>query len=271
MTWLTSQPLSDHVIQFSEPLELLEPRYGLQGVHSYLVLGRERAVLIDTGCGMIELGARVRTITDLPLTVLNTHAHWDHAGGNHQFEERWIHRLETSQVNQPQDIGLDPTVLNRAGQLPESVLEGDYDYQPARATGCLSDGQEIDLGGRVLQVIHTPGHSPGHCAFLLRGAADQHRILFTGDAAYQGPVFACFPGGDPAALQASAWKMAFLDDLSLICPGHQGVIDDPRWLEDFAQGVTAAVGGHLPGRDRTGFVVGREYRLHDFSVWLPGQ
>jgi len=120
-------------------------------------------------------------------------------------------------------------------------------------------------------VIHTPGHSPGHCAFLLRETAGSTRILFTGDSAYQGPVYACFAGGDPAALRASAWKMAFLDDLNLICPGHQEVIEDPRWMETFAQGVTAAVGGHLPGKDRTEFVVGREYRLHDFSVWLPGQ
>jgi len=272
MSWLTHQTIADRVYRFSEPLELLESRWELQGVHSYLILGEDRAGLIDSGCGIVDLAAAVRDLTDLPLTLLNTHAHWDHAGANYQFEERRIHRREREQVNQPQEIDLEPAVIPAVWKMTGysgRVSAGGLQYRPAPATAILEDGQEIDLGGRVIRVIHTPGHSPGHCSFLLTTESQSDGILFTGDTAYQGPVFACFSGADPAALRASVWKLAFLENVRLICPGHQDLIKDARWLESFAEGVTAAVGGHLPGRDRAQFVDGREYRLRDFSLWLP--
>lgn len=272
MDWLSSNEIAPGVHRFSEPLEDLDPQIGLEGVHSYLVLGDDRAVLIDTGCGIGDLAGAVKKITDLPLSVLNTHAHWDHAGGNYQFQERWIHPLEAEKVHRAQEIDFPPGSLRnsaRNASLPEQIGPEIIVYRPVPATGALLDGQKIDLGGRTLRVIHSPGHSPGHCCFDLSSDQESEKILFTGDTAFQGPVFACFPGADPAALLATAWKLAFLEGVRLICPGHQHPIRDPRWLEDFAQGVTAAVGGHLPGRDRGPSVIGREYRLRNYSVWLP--
>ena len=65
-----------------------------ENVKSFLVLGTDRAALIDTGMGVADIAAVVRSLTDLPVTVINSHAHWDHIGGNELFDEIWIHEAE---------------------------------------------------------------------------------------------------------------------------------------------------------------------------------
>ena len=94
-------------------------------------------------------------------------------------------------------------------------------------------------------------------------------MLFTGDTACQGPVYACFEGGDSAALVQSAKRMAALPGVRMVCPGHDEIITEEGWLDEFAACVEAAVAGEVPGRPRDGFVKGREFRFDTGSVWLP--
>jgi glyoxylase-like metal-dependent hydrolase (beta-lactamase superfamily II) len=123
----------------------------------------------------------------------------------------------------------------------------------------------VDLGGRALKVLHIPGHSPGHSAYLDEAAG----LLFTGDFAYRGPVFACFEGGDPAAFARSARRLAALSGIEVVCPGHEEVITDPEWLGEFAACVQAAVSGQAQGHLRDGFFTGRQFQFGTLSVWLP--
>ena len=62
--------------------------------HCYLLLGKERALLIDTGLGVGDLRAQVEQLTDLPVLVVSTHVHWDHIGGHRQFTQHGVHPLE---------------------------------------------------------------------------------------------------------------------------------------------------------------------------------
>jgi glyoxylase-like metal-dependent hydrolase (beta-lactamase superfamily II) len=268
MTWHTITQLREHVYLILEPFGAIEPRIGIETANIYLVLGQERAALIDSGLGVGDVRARVGEITSLPCTVLNTHYHWDHCGANAQFDERAIHEIEADLVAQKQPLGW----IRRAMQSPpaRAVLPPDFDpnaYRvlPRRATRTLRDGDLVDLGGRALQVLHVPGHSPGHVAYLDRDGG----MLFTGDTAYVGPLFACFEESDPAAFAKSVQRLAALPDVAMVCPGHNEVITDRGWLGAVVECFEAAITGQVPGQLRTDLFRGREHRFGELSVWLP--
>jgi glyoxylase-like metal-dependent hydrolase (beta-lactamase superfamily II) len=268
MSWYTVTCIAPDVYRIAEPLGVVEPRYGIATANAYLVLGAERAALIDSGMGIGDLRAEVTRLTSRPCIVLNTHSHWDHSGGNLLFAERAIHEREAHLLDQAARLGGLACRLRRAevrALLPAGFDPAAYRIGPRPATRTLRDGERIDLGGREIHVLHTPGHSPGHAAYLEPGAG----LLFTGDTAYRGPVFACFEGGDPAALAGSLRRLAALPGVQAIAPGHNDVIRDPGWLRALSEGMEAALAGEIEGRWHDGFLVGREFRLADFSLWLP--
>ncbi len=267
MSWSTISEINSKVYQISEPFQYLEPRYGLMDVHSYLVVGRERAALVDTGTGVEELREQVEEITDRPIIALNTHYHWDHTGSNFRFPERGIHRLEAGLVNQPQKTGLDPAYLKKHGLLPYLPLDfqiESYLHRSVPATLMFRDMAQLDLGGKVLTCLHTPGHSPGHTAFWL----EREGLLFSGDAAYRGPLFTCYQGGDAEAFLRSARRLAALPGPGMICPGHGPIIQDPGWLDHLAACAEQALYTASVG-DQGGFIPGREVPFDDLSIWLP--
>jgi hydroxyacylglutathione hydrolase len=136
---------------------------------AYLLRGRERALLIDTLSGTENLADIVRSMTGLPVMVLNTHAHIDHIGGNHFFPGAFLHR---------EDLGVYHDHLRLlAGALRRSGAEVVPDGTECRILP-IEPGQVIDLGGLRLEVLHLPGHTRGSIALLDRGA----RLLYSGDA-----------------------------------------------------------------------------------------
>ena len=133
---------------------------------SYVVRGTNRAALIDTM--MLEersFGKVVRSITTLPLVVLNTHGHGDHTAGNVYFDKVHLNELDQWMFREDlQDPGMRQTMA--AQGLTACELAG------------LADGDVFDLGGITLEAIALPGHTPGCICLLSR----ETRILFTGDA-----------------------------------------------------------------------------------------
>lgn len=123
----------------------------------FVVIGKEKAAVIDTMNGGEDVYALVRTITDLPLILINTHGHPDHIGGNHFFEEAYIHEKDVPMI----DFFTRPEVKDR---LPKIHL--------------VKEGDSFDLGGLTLEVFELSGHTLGSILLLLR----EDRILFTGDA-----------------------------------------------------------------------------------------
>lgn len=136
---------------------------GEEFTRMFLVLGRERALLIDAGFGYGDLEAAVRSITDLPVDVALTHGHFDHAGGIRflEGENIYLHQADYPCVEARQ--GKD--ILKRL--IP------------------LEDGHLFELGGRSIRSIWLPGHSEGSMVFLEEGTG----ILFAGDSLLCGPFF----------------------------------------------------------------------------------
>lgn len=134
--------------------------------HCYLLQGQERSLLIDTGLGICSIYDQVRILTDQPVTAVATHVHWDHIGGHQYFPDFYAHEAELSwlQGSFPLTVEQVRRMVADRCRLPQNYrLEG-YTLFQGVPTRLLQDGDWIDLGGRSLQVLHTPGHSPAICA-----------------------------------------------------------------------------------------------------------
>lgn len=221
-------------------------------VNVYLVLGRDRALLIDTGYGQANLRQYVRSLTSLPLTVINTHGHGDHTGADLQFGTVLAHPADFADIERS-------AAAARAGKNPEPKLPATerFDYaahaQPLELKP-VKDGEIVDLGDRQLEVIATPGHTPGEIVLLDR----QHQLLFAGDHINRLvwlQLRSCLP---LEAYLASLEKLvARADEFTTIMPGHNEPFDRGVLTEKIAcvKGILAGTladepysNAHAPGR-----------------------
>lgn len=187
--------------------------------HCYLLVGKDRALLIDTGLGIDNIGTQVRRLTDRPVTAVATHIHWDHIGGHKHFSEFYAHRAELDWLNGQFPLPLQ-AVRRMVGQctLPEEFDLEKYEIFQGTPGRLLADGDTIDLGGRTVQALHTPGHAPGHLCFW----EAERRYLFTGDLVYKGTLYADYPSTDPAAYLRSLETISTLP-AKRIFPGHHSL------------------------------------------------
>ena len=237
---------------------------------SYLVPGEERAAVIDTGCGIADIRALAEELTDLPLTVVNTHSHNDHVAQNYMFDEVAIFDAPVSRERARRGCSHEEMAhLIAEGMtwkpLPEEFDPEAYHVPPFKVTRWLRDGDVIDLGGRSLEVLHTPGHSPDSVCLLERDA----RLLWTGDMFYTGAIYTYLPGGDVDTFIRSYRRMIGLSPhYDRLMPSH----NEP-WIEkSILSRVLRAVEGIRAGTER-GYIEGmdgetkiRRYNYNRFSI-----
>ena len=200
-------------------------------VISYLIIGSHRALLLDTGLGIGDISKVVKELTRLPVTVLNSHTHFDHIGDDWQFQE--ILGLDTSYTRtnlagasheQLRDVVIPERFC---GQLPSGFKPAAYRIPAFKISRFVKDGDVIDLGDRQLEVMLTPGHTPDSLCLLDR----KHRLLFTGDTFYAGPIFLYVPETDVVAYQRSVDRLARLvPELDLLLPAHNFPAEKPEML-----------------------------------------
>jgi glyoxylase-like metal-dependent hydrolase (beta-lactamase superfamily II) len=160
-----------------------EPRF-VQRNFAYLILGDSRAVLFDTGPGVRSaLHRLVAELTSLPVVAAPSHLHYDHIGNLVHFDE--IALMDVAGVRDQLTDG----VLVPGREQFLGFVEG-YAAPRLRPTEWWAPGDTVELGGRSLRVLHTPGHTPESISLL----DDETGWLFTGDFLYVGPLFAFVPG-----------------------------------------------------------------------------
>lgn len=260
--WYEISNPSPGVFAIAEPLQR-------EHVLSYLVLGDDRALLIDTGTGAGSMKAAVETITDLPVLLLNSHSHWDHVGSNHEFTEIAIHRAEAGELSyaySPDRIAefFAPSAL--LGPLPAGRTIETITIGPSTPTWILEGGERIDLGGRTLTVLHTPGHAPG----LLSLLDERNGVLFSTDTAYPAPLYAF---GEDTDLPTYIDSMTLLADLSpslqYVHPSHDADAMSPDLLPQMRDALIEVHAGRVPDRVDHQKAI---YGYQGFSVYgpLPG-
>lgn len=207
--WFSVRPVGDGIHVIAEPGH----------VNSYLVIGADRALLFDTGMGIESILPAVRSVTDLPLFAVNSHHHYDHRGGNAELAEHGIeiaahpagldlHDAASAQwraayadvayrmgVDFAQYAELDHRsffLLNDAQRIRPLPDLTDWRIPAIPPDKALADGELIDLGGRILRALHTPGHSPdGLCLW-----DDETGTLLAGDTVLAAAFWAHFPESD---------------------------------------------------------------------------
>ncbi len=220
--WFTIEKIDSQTFAISEYKHWEE-------THCYLLCGQERAILIDTGLGVSNIKKVVDTLTELPVMAVTTHVHWDHIGGHRCFDNIAVHESEKDWLSVKFPIPLQ-IVKNNLTKFPcEFPTEFDIDNykifkgKPQRV---FSDGDLLDLGNRKIQVVHTPGHSPGHCCFY----ESDKEYLFSGDLIYKGCLYAFYPTTDPQLFYNSI-KRVQKYKITRILPGHHQ-LDIPVSLID---------------------------------------
>jgi glyoxylase-like metal-dependent hydrolase (beta-lactamase superfamily II) len=144
----------------------------------YLIEGTDSALLVDTGLGSADLASYVKKLTSKPLIVVITHGHPDHAGSNHQFSKVYIHPADSAaarQFNLPEARAASSRTMQQGNAPAENEL---FKGKPLNTRLIpLSDGHIFKLGGRRIQVMETPGHTPGGICLL----DIENKLLFSGD------------------------------------------------------------------------------------------
>jgi glyoxylase-like metal-dependent hydrolase (beta-lactamase superfamily II) len=212
----------------------------------WFVRGRERAMLVDTGLGVVSLAEAARDLFDQPLLAVATHHHFDHVGSLHEFADRYAHPDAAPYLASAAAIG---GALNRSGFPPEAwefflgsgyVLDDDlldalpapgfdvdaYAVVPCPANHALNEGDLVDLGDIAFEVLHLPGHSPDSIGLFDRASG----TLFSGDAIYDGPLLEGFYDGGPEAYVATMERLRELP-VQVVHGGHETSFGRDRLVE----------------------------------------
>ncbi len=195
--------------------------------HCYLLNGCERSLLIDTGLGICNIYDEVIRLTDKPVTAVATHIHWDHIGGHEFFADFYAHENELNWLNGEFPLTMEQVkemVVDRC-DLPEGFDVNNYAFFQGNPTKVLKGNETIDLGDRLVQTVHTPGHSPGHICFWEK----ERGYLFTGDLVYKDTLFAYFPSTDPEAYLNSLEQISTLP-VKNVFPAHHTLDIQPEIL-----------------------------------------
>lgn len=255
--WFQVYKVKDGIYAIYEP-------YQYEEALCTLILGEEKAVLIDTGCGIGNLRDVVDEITDLPVMVVNTHAHNDHIAQNHLFDEvamldhPWSHEAEKGLPNSEMAHLIADGMLWK--ELPEGFDAEKYVVPGFKVTRWFNERDIIDLGNRTLEVIHTPGHTPDCVCFLDR----EDRLLFTGDMFYTGGIYTYLNGGDlPTFINSYLKMLEYYDEFDYLMPSH----NEPRVEKVLLRDVFKAVVDIAEGRGRyvEGTDRGTSIRKYDFG------
>lgn len=219
----------------------------------YLVIGSSRALLIDTGIGVGNIRAVVETVTNLPYDVINTHHHYDHAGGNGHFSSVFAQKEAIAVIQEQNTAEMRKAFFvsqkERAEYNDEASLS--YDSRPLGEFEMkeAAEGDLFCLGGRTLEVIETPGHTRDGICLLDR----ENRLLFSGDTIVSTPtlMFDTFSDTMSSYLASLHRLWNRRSAFELIFPGHYLRPIGAIYIEHMIACIEDILSGHIMGEQES--------------------
>lgn len=226
------------ILRMTESAYLIEDDRNATG---YVVVGSERALVIDTCFGYENYAEVVSSITPLPTIVVNTHAHGDHCGGNGYFEKAYIGEKELPAYN--------TRIMNsnRVSDAPKAC-----------PVEIMREGDMIDLGDRKIEAIHFGGHTPGALCFLDR----KEHILYTGDSILGRTIYMFMDNSVPVSeMKASLLHVnEFRSEFDNLATGHGYKLDPTSFIEELLDACDCILAGGPAERFGTVNVHGQDHK-----------
>jgi glyoxylase-like metal-dependent hydrolase (beta-lactamase superfamily II) len=240
--WFAAEQLMAGVVRLWEPHvnEWLR-------ANMFWITGRDVDLVVDAGCGIALLAPELERLgrdPSRPVIIVATHAHFDHVGGLHEFDERLVHQSEARLLAEPQPpVALtadrwDPAMragLDAIWPVPEVLIDAlpfssfdpwTHRILPAPATRLVDEGDLVELGDRTFEVIHLPGHSPGSIGLW----EEATEMLVAGDAVYDDTLVDTLPDSDIASYLTTMGRLRELP-ARVVHGGHGGSFDRVRLVE----------------------------------------
>ena len=190
------------------------------GVRFFLLAGEKKALLIDSGMQVHNAKEIAEGLVNVPIELLNTHGDMDHVGSNGEFDFFYMNPAEASNY-----------------------------YNTQKKTGTIvpvTDGDMIDLGGRELEIITLPGHTPGSIAVLDK----RDRVLISGDPIQDGNIFMFGVQREMHAYLFSLKKIEKMKDrFDAIYPSHGSFPVEPSLIAALHEGAERVLAGQVEGTD----------------------
>ena len=232
----------------------------------YLIVGDKRSLLFDTCMGISDVKAVTAELTRLPIIVLNSHTHDDHVGGNWEFSTVYGMDSDFTRANAKGsrvDAQAEITPDQICGALPKGFDSKAYATRPWKIAAYTHDGDRFDLGGRTLEVIATPGHTPDAISLIDRA----NGLLFTGDSYYPAPIWLFRPETDLDAYARSIRRLAALaPEVKVVIGAHNVPVASPTVLARLVVAFDEVRTGKIqPSPDSRGKVL---YKVDDISFLM---
>ena len=189
-------------------------------VRFFLLAGDKKALLIDSGMQVHNAREIAEGLVSLPVELLNTHGDMDHVGSNDEFDFFYMNLAEASNY-----------------------------YNTQKKTGTIvpvTDGDIIDLGGRELEIITLPGHTPGSISVLDK----RNRVLISGDSIQDGNIFMFGVQREMHAYILSLEKLGkYRDRFDVIYPSHGSFPVKPEIIDALHEGAARVLAAEVEGSD----------------------
>ena len=203
----------------------------------------------------------------MDVVVLNSHTHYDHIGGNHLFDTIYgtdLPYTKRRSLGSPHESVADFVQEGWVWKpFPEEFSKVDYQSHAFTISKFIGEGDQIDIGGRVLEILHTPGHAPDSICLIDR----DNRLLFTGDSFYLAPLYTHIPGGSFDDYARTAARLAGLaGSIDRVITSHNFPVVDSSYMtalgKAFADIKSGAAGDYTISDGI------REYQFDGFSVMV---
>lgn len=244
---------------------IYEPNQWQEAI-SYLLIGSEKALLVDTLQGIGDLKAIIDQLTDLPVLVINTHSHFDHVSGNYQFDT--IYGVDkpfalTNAKGHGNEVNARWLTADTFWQnIPASFSFETYENKPYQINRFVSDGETIDIGERLIEMVFIPGHSTDSIFLIDK----KNRMMLTGDSFYPAPIYLFFEESSFKDYVNSVQLMLdYQADVDFLLPGHNETMLPVDYLTKLSAATKTVIEGKAPSTIEDG---ARRYQFDGFSLMV---